>query len=212
MLKPRGLRPSIDYGVRRMTIDAAGGPGRLLADYATIPIAFRVASRLAATQGAGGAFVLQEHSVAPGFIKDYDAISERPTEWAQRFDTSQWRMWLARIDGVVAGGATVAFGDTSLEMLEGRSDLAVLWDIRVAPDYRGRGLGRALLHEVEAWARARRCAEVVVETQNINVPACRFYAALGFELRTVRAEEYPSCLGEDQFLWYKPLEDPATTG
>jgi len=194
-----------------MTIDAAGVPGRLSADYAAIPIAFSVASRLSAQPVTGGAFVLTEQAVAPGFIKDYDAISERPTEWAQRFDTSQWRMWLARIDGVAAGGATVAFGGTGLDMLEGRGDLAVLWDIRVAPSYRGHGIGRALFQEVEVWAGAQGCVEVKVETQNINVPACRFYAALGCELRTVRAEAYPSCPGEDQFLWYKPLGHAATT-
>lgn len=194
-----------------MTIDAAGVPGRLLADYATIPIAFPAASRLYAQPVTGGSFVLTEQVVAPGFIKDYDAISEPPKEWAQRFDTSQWRMWLARIDGVAAGGATAAFGGTGLDMLEGRSDLAVLWDIRVAPSFRGRGIGRALFQEVEVWAGAQGCAEVKVETQNINVPACRFYAAVGCELRTVRAEAYPSCPGEDQFLWYKPLGHAART-
>jgi predicted ATPase/GNAT superfamily N-acetyltransferase len=190
-------------GIR--TIDSAGVPGHLLADYAAIPIAFSVTSRMSAKAHGEGAFVLTEEPVEPGFIKDYDAIGERPHDWAGRFDTSRWRMWLARVDGVAAGGATVAFGDAGLDMLEGRSDLAVLWDIRVAPPFRGRGIGRALFHEVEGWAGAQGCTEVKVETQNINVSACRFYAALGCELRIVRAEAYPSCPGEVQFLWYKPL-------
>lgn len=195
-----------------MTIDADGVPGRLLSDYATIPIAFLVTSRLAAQPTTGGSFLLTEHVVAPDFIKDYDAIGERPHEWAHRFDTSKWRMWLARIDGVATGGATGALGGTGLDMLEGRSDLAALWDIRVASSVRGRGIGRALFQEVAVWARAHGCAELKVETQNINVPACRFYAALGCELRTVREEAYPSCPGEAQFLWYKALGHAVTTG
>jgi GNAT superfamily N-acetyltransferase len=77
--------------------------------------------------------------------------------------------------------------------------LAVLWDIRVAPAFRGRGVGRALFEAVETWVGARGCAELKVETQNINVAACRFYAALGCQLRTVRTDAYPLCPGEDQW-------------
>lgn len=81
----------------------------------------------------------------------------------------------------------------------------LLWDIRVAPDRRGQGIGRALFHAAEEWALARGYRELKVETQNINVPACRFYAALGCRLRVVREEAYPTCPGEAQFLWYKAL-------
>ena len=186
-------------------IESDGVPGRLVAEYATIPIAFPVTSRLSAEPGPDGVFVLSEQVVEPGYIKDYDAISERPDAWAGRFDTSQWLMLVARVDRAVAGGATVVFGGAGLDLLDGRDDLAVLWDIRVAPSFRGRGIGRALFEAVGARAGARRCAELKVETQNINVPACRFYAALGCSLRTVRTEAYPMCPGEDQFCWYKTL-------
>jgi ribosomal protein S18 acetylase RimI-like enzyme len=196
-----------------MTIESAGVPSHLLTQYATIPIRFTVTSRLSVKPGTDGSFVLSEHTVHPQFIKDYDAISERPQDWAVRFDTSQWLMLLAHINGTAAGGATVAFGGSGLDMLEGRSDLAVLWDIRVAPSFRGRGVGRALFEAVEASAGARGCVELEVETQNINVSACRFYAALGCQLRTVRTDAYPSCPGEDQLLWYKSLgQARATTG
>jgi GNAT superfamily N-acetyltransferase len=92
-------------------------------------------------------------------------------------------------------------------MFEGRGDLALLWDIRVAPGHRGRGVGRALFEATEAWALTRGCRELKVETQNINTPACRFYAALGCQLRVVRENAYPECPGETQFLYYKPLRD-----
>lgn len=172
-----------------------------------------VTSRLSAQPGSDGSFVLAEHWVHPHYTKDYDAISERPHDWAVRFDTSQWLMLVSHIEGAVAGGATVAHGGSGLDMLEGRSDLAVLWDIRVTPLFRGRGVGRALFTKAEAWAGARGCVELKVETQNINVAACRFYAALGCQLRTVRTEAYPLCRGEDQFLWYKSVGHAlATTG
>ncbi len=188
-----------------MTIESAGVPGGLVAEYAAIPIAFRVTSRLSAERGSDGSFVLSEQVVEPGYIKDYDAITERPDVWAGRFDTSQWLMLVARVDGVVVGGATVAFGGAGLDLRDSRDDLAVLWDIRVAPSVRRRGLGRALFEAAEAHAVARGCVELKVETQNINVPACRFYAARGCSLGTVRPHAYPMCPGEGQFLWYKSL-------
>jgi GNAT superfamily N-acetyltransferase len=120
-------------------------------------------------------------------------------------------MLVAHIDGAVAGGTTVAFGGSGLDMLEGRSDMAVLWDIRVAPSCQGRGVGRALFEAGEAWAGARGCVELKVETQNINVSACRFYAALGCQLRIVRTDAYPLCPSEDQFLWYKSLAHSQAT-
>lgn len=195
-----------------MRIESASVPGHLLAQYAAIPIAFTVTSRLPAQPGLGGSFSLSEHRVDQPYIKDYDAVSERPQDWADRFDTSGWRMLLAHLDGEVAGGATVDFGGSGLDMLEGRSDQAVLWDIRVAPAFQRRGVGRALVGAAEAWARARGCVELKVETQNINVAACRFYAALGCQLRVVRANAYPDCPGEDQFLWYKSIRDLTTRG
>jgi hypothetical protein len=44
-----------------------------------------------------------------------------------------------------------------------------------------------------------------VETQNINVPACRFYAAQGCELRGIHPNTYPELPHEVQLLWYLDL-------
>jgi GNAT superfamily N-acetyltransferase len=188
-----------------MTIETAGIPSPLLAEYATVPIAFDVTSVLSTKQDTDRSFVLTECRLDSPYVKDYDAIGDRPLDWAGRFDTSHWVLFVARAGGGTVGGATVAFGTPALEMLEGRSDLAVLWDIRVAPASRGHGVGRALFEAAEFWAISHGCRELKVETQNVNVPACRFYAALGCQLRAVQDDAYPRCPGEAQFLWYKAL-------
>jgi GNAT superfamily N-acetyltransferase len=92
-----------------------------------------------------------------------------------------------------------------LTLLERRRDLSVLWDIRVAPDARGKGIGSALFERVEAWAKANGCCQLKVETQNINVRACDFYARHGCELRVVHDGAYPALPEETQLLWYKDL-------
>jgi hypothetical protein len=44
-----------------------------------------------------------------------------------------------------------------------------------------------------------------VETQDINVPACRFYAKHGFALRAADCFAYPTLPDETMLLWYKDL-------
>ena len=91
------------------------------------------------------------------------------------------------------------------DSVDGRQDLAVLWDIRVSPDARGRGIGSALIAAAEAWAVTRGCGRMKVETQNINLPACRFYARHGFVLEAINRDAYPEWPDEIQLLWYKTL-------
>ena len=90
-------------------------------------------------------------------------------------------------------------------MLEGRTDLAVLWDIRVQPEFRRHGIGSALFQASEQWALKKNCSQLKVETQNINVPACRFYAREGCILGAIHRFAYKDFPNEVQLLWYKQL-------
>ena len=86
-------------------------------------------------------------------------------------------------------------------MLEARTDLAVLWDIRVRREYRRSGFGAHLFDKCAEWAKQKGCSRLKIETQDINVPACRFYAAKGCELRGIHHGIYFDCPYEVQFLW-----------
>jgi GNAT superfamily N-acetyltransferase len=129
-----------------------------LAEYASVPFAFEVRRMLDVSprdDGRGG-FALVERANGTPWVKDYDAIPEEgPATWPKRFDVSRWGFFAARLSGRRVGGAAVAIRTPGLDMLEGRDDLAVLWDIRVAPDARGEGVGSELLRAAEAWAMAQ---------------------------------------------------------
>ena len=186
-------------------VEVTEEPASALADFARIPISFEVRSVLDVADDAGG-FALTERGLPIPWVKDYDAIGgEGPTRWALRFDVSNWGFLAARVDGRLVGAAAIAFDTPGVDMLEGRRDLAVLWDLRVAPDTRGQGVGSALFRAAEAWARARGCTQLKIETQNINVPACRFYAARGCMLGAANRSAYPGLPDEIQLLWYKTL-------
>ena len=192
-----------------MSIAVSEEPITALAEYARIPIAFEVNRVLDIAVPALGraGFVLSDRRIdTEPYVKDYDAIKgEGPLQWVQRFDVSHWGLFTARMEGRLVGGAAVAYDTRALNMLEGRTDLAVLWDIRVAPAARGQGVGSALFQAAEAWAAVRGCLQLKVETQNINVPACQFYARHGCVLEAIHHGAYPGCPQEVQLLWYKDL-------
>ena len=192
-----------------MTIEIAEEPMTALPEYARVPIVFTVDRVLDVTARGDdpAAFELSERRLEVPYEKDYDACDgEGPLQWARRFDLSNWALLTARAATRIVGGAAVAFDTPGLTMLEGRRDLAVLWDIRVTPDARRQGVGAALFERAEAWARQQGCRQLKVETQNTNVRACRFYERQGCQLRAVHHAIYLELPDEIQLLWYKDLQ------
>ena len=189
-----------------MAIQILEEPMPDLAEYARVPIAFEVRMVLEVVEldGGIGGLMLSERGIDHPYRKDYDVL-EPPASWPGRFDLRSWGWFAARRDGERVGGAVVAFDTPGVQMLEGRRDLAVLWDIRVAPDARGHGIGAALFRAAEAWAAARGCRQIKAETQNVNVPACRFYGRQGCTLGAIHRFAYPALPDEAQLLWYKDL-------
>jgi GNAT superfamily N-acetyltransferase len=157
---------------------------RAVSEYARISIAFVVDRVLEVTLADGGlgGVSLAEAPVVQPYLKDYDAVEgEGPERWAERFDVSNWCM------------------------LAGRDDVAVLWDIRVVPGQRGTGVGSALFQAAEDWAATRGCKFLTIETQNVNVAACRFYRKMGCTLGAIDRFAYPELPGEVQLLWLDEL-------
>jgi GNAT superfamily N-acetyltransferase len=192
-----------------MKIEIQKIPASRLGEYALIPIRFQVRSKYQVEQfmeGAGG-LLMREVKVTPPYVKDYD-VDETPRDWPKKFNVTHWGIFVAKEDGQTVGGAAVALNTPGVNLLEGRQDLAVLWDIRVRPDARGLGIGTALFRHAAAWARSKGCRQMKIETQNVNVPACRFYAHMGCELGMVHRFGYaaiPAVADEAMLFWYLKL-------
>lgn len=173
-----------------------------LEEYGQVPIGFWANARVDVTRLPE----IVEIPLAAPFFKDYDALEGAgPHRWRGEFDLRNWAMISAFEAETRAGGIVLAFDSPDVDMLEGRRDLAVLWDVRVRPDLRGRGVGRALFDSALAWAKARNLRELKVETQDINVAACRFYAGMGFRVASADSDAYPELPDEIQILWRRPV-------
>jgi GNAT superfamily N-acetyltransferase len=89
----------------------------------------------------------------------------------------RFRILIAEWDGQIAGYAFF-FGYYST--FEGRAGL-FLEDIYVRNQYRGKGIGKALLARVAAIARDEHCFGVRWQVLDWNTPAIEFYRKLGAE-------------------------------
>jgi GNAT superfamily N-acetyltransferase len=177
-----------------------------LDEHAKIPIAFKVERILSVSALASGlaGIRLSETAVEKAWVKDYEAIKgEGPTGWPKRFDTSNWGLIAAHDGRKRVGGAVIAYNTAGVHMLEGRPDTAILWDLRVRPEYRSSGIG--IFRAVEHWSSHRACLLLKIETQNINLPACRFYARMGCTLASIDTRAYSELPDEAQLIWFKDL-------
>ncbi len=178
-----------------------------LARYAAVPIAYEVRSILhpeLIDAGLGG-IVLREVPLLTPYVKDYDSYGEGGQEqWSSKYALGIWAAFVATDGGVLVGGATVLCRAPEIRILRGRTDVALLWDIRVHPGHRRRGIGAALLRRTREWARAQGCRQLLIETQNVNVPACRFYASQGCQLDEISRSAYaaePHVADETMLVW-----------
>lgn len=180
----------------------------VLPEYARIPISFEVHSvfQVELVEGGLKGIRLSERPVTIPWTKDYDAfIGEGPMSWASRWDISKWGVISAFAGENRLGGCVIAYDTPGVHKLEGRTDIAVLWDIRVTPKHRGDGIGGLLVDAAVDWARRRNCRMLRVETQNINVPACRFYAKHGFALGGINQYAYTELPDEVELIWCRKL-------
>lgn len=193
-------------------------PARL-AEYASIPMTLEVRSILAVEdveKGLGG-LRLREEKVEKPYVKDYDSYEDLysneaeecgPERWTVQFDISNWGLFIAFDGESPVGAAALAWNTAGVNMLEGRADIAVLWDIRVHPRSKGQGVGTALFDHAVRWARTRGCKLLKIETQNVNVPACRFYIKQGCHLGQINRYGYyghPQVSNEVMLIWYLDL-------
>ena len=62
------------------------------------------------------------------------------------------------------------------------NNYAYIEDIAVDVQFRQQGIGKALLNYAKEWAKKKKLAGIMLETQNNNVAACKFYERCGFIL------------------------------
>lgn len=122
----------------------------------------------------------------------------------------------AKADDYINSNDRAAFLAYEDNLCVGQILLARAWnkyahieDISVSEDYRGKGIGGALLKTAEKWANENGLYAMSLECQDNNIWASRFYKKKGFFIGGVNTRLY-SMLGElyeneTAVFWYKTL-------
>ncbi|MCF7811549.1 GNAT family N-acetyltransferase [bacterium] len=176
----------------------------ILKEYGQVSIAFEVKTIFQVKSPNDGFNDFIEKTVDVPWIKDYDSI-EGPVRWVKQWDISNWGIFSVYKNKLRVGGACVAYDTKGVNFLDGRKDLTALWDIRLNPEFRRQGIGSNLFQKAVEWSQNKGCCQMKIETQNNNVPACRFYAKHECRLGEINFHAYKGFPEEIMLVWYKSI-------
>jgi streptothricin acetyltransferase len=126
--------------------------------------------------------VLRLHSTDSSI--NYSVIKIPPYEkrYGEMDDLMDWADYVSHPDRTMyvalAGHHIVGF----VAAKRNWNQMAYVEDIQVDKRYRGHGLGRQLMNKIKEWAVGQGMVGMMLETQNNNVRACKFYERYGFVL------------------------------
>ncbi len=139
-------------------------------------------------------FALEEVPVQPPLRKEFPLAD----------DLGEDRIWE---QGFVAerAGSVVGFAAFTHRRWNRRTEL---WHLYVAPQLRGRGIGRALVEAAITAARDADMRCVWLETSNLAYPAIQFYRRVGFVLCGLDMSLYDptrEVVGETALFFVRPV-------
>lgn len=110
-------------------------------------------------------------------------VSERPAkqkryaqeeiDYSAYMNDPEKAIFLAYVEGSLAG---------QIILRKNWNNYAYVEDIAVDVSFRRMGVGRALVDQAKQWARQKQLPGIMLETQNNNVRACKFYESCGFTI------------------------------
>lgn len=115
------------------------------------------------------------------------ALADAPKAFASTYEREERfsrDVWTARLTGdgsvnllAVEGGRALGMTSARIEERPGTAHLLGMW---VAPEARGRGVGRRLIDAIVEWAREREIRELGLWVTDANDPAHALYGNSGF--------------------------------
>jgi ribosomal protein S18 acetylase RimI-like enzyme len=126
---------------------------------------------------------------------------EDDVDYNTYIDDPDTTVFLAYVEGQVAG---------QIILRKNWNRYAHIEDIAVDARFRRQGVGKELISQAKCWAQERDLAGLMLETQNNNARACKFYESCGFRLRGFDTHLYKglnSDTDEVALYWYLVFEE-----
>lgn len=131
---------------------------------------------------------VQVHDLHAAWRPDIYFQTDEPYPKEKFLEDIRTRMvYVAKIDGIVAGYVVLAVmqkggaGTVQRKLLR-------LESICVEESIRGHGIGRTMVEEVRALAKAFGCSQIILGVHPENDRAVDFYQKCGFRIRTINMD------------------------
>lgn len=135
------------------------------------------------------------YSIMP--VEPYEKVLTVDAEDYTTFvDNPQKAIFFADVDGKPVG---------QIKVVPWWNKFAYIEELAVETEFRGKGVGRALLNRAIEWAKYQNFPGITLETQDNNVPACMLYESCGFVLGGFDLyvyKNFPENQGEIGLYWY----------
>jgi ribosomal protein S18 acetylase RimI-like enzyme len=134
------------------------------------------------------------YSIIP--VEPYEKILSVDVEDYTTFiDNPQKVIFFADVDGKPAG---------QIKLVPWWNKFGYVEELIVDTEFRGKGVGRALMSRAIEWAKQQNFPGLTLETQDNNVPACKLYETCGFVLGGLDLYAYNNLdnASEIALYWY----------
>lgn len=112
----------------------------------------------------------------------YSIISVEPYEKVLTVDAEDYTTFIDNPQKVIFFADVDGKPGGQIKMIPWWNKFAYVEELIVDTEFRGKGVGRALLERAIEWARHQSFPGITLETQDNNVPACKLYGKCGFLL------------------------------
>lgn len=119
-----------------------------------------------------------------------------PADYSTFIGDPKKAIFFADVEAIPAG---------QIKVIPWWNKFACIDELTVDTEFRGRGVGKALLERAIEWSRKQNYPGLMLETQTNNVPACKLYEKFGFVLSGFDLNAYkndPDCRDEIALYWY----------
>ncbi|MCL2203254.1 MAG: GNAT family N-acetyltransferase [Defluviitaleaceae bacterium] len=133
-----------------------------------------------------------------------ECLYESPYEKIYPNDEGPWESYINNPNRIVflyyAGNKCVG----QVRLRKNWNNYAYIEDITVSKNHRSTGIGKQLIQKSTEWARENNMCGVMLETQDNNLLACRFYHKMGFIIGAVDTMLYANFDNADEkaVFWY----------
>ena len=129
------------------------------------------------------------HTAWPAIFAPASAPQRDETHWRQSLDAESAAAFVAEAQGDLLGFVTLQVVDEHHTLLQPLR-FARLGSVCVVQTARGRGIGRALMAQAEAWAQSQGAVDVRLTVWAFNHSAQNLYEELGYEPRSLNMGKF----------------------